>query len=135
MTPLLVSMFFDTGNGAVPVLGVVEGEEVSFSVVSKYVGIMLPVGPAAGVVVVPNVMEGDDDSCLVLVAGSVVIELIGALKEGDGIGDVTLTPEATFDALDVIVGAFVPIQSLTASPRSSVPDNMVGALMVVVATS
>lgn len=128
LTPLLVNMFFDTGNGAVPVLGVAEGEEVSCSVVSKNVGIMLIVGPAAGAELVPILMEGDNDSCLLLslvvVAGGVVIELIiGALEEGGGIGDVI---SAAVDALDS-----VPVQSLTASLRSSIPD-MVGALVVVV---
>ena len=147
MLPLLVNIFFETGMGSIPVLGIAEGEEdVGDSrldvVDGKYdVGIMLIIGPAAGaaVAVVPILAEGDEDSCLVVVvvengAGGDVIEFIGVLEDG-GEDDAASAPKATVDALDIIVDAFVPVQSLTASsPRSLVPD-MVGELVAISSTT
>ncbi len=141
MLPLLVNIFFETGMGSIPVLGIAEGEEdVGDSrldvVDGKYdVGIMLIIGPAAGaaVAVVPILAEGDEDSCLVVVvvengAGGDDIEFIGE-------DDAASAPKATVDALDIIVDAVVPVQSLTASsPRSSVPD-MVGELVAISSTT
>lgn len=144
MLPLLVNIFFETGMGSIPVLGIAEGEEdvrdSRLDVVDgKYVGIMLIIGPAAGAAVVPILAEGDEDSCLVVVvvengAGGDVIEFIGVLEDG-GEDDAASAPKATVDALDIIVDAFVPVQSLTASsPRSLVPD-MVGELVAISSTT
>ena len=145
MPPLLVNIFFETGMGSIPVLGIAEGEEdVGDSrldvVDGKYdVGIILIIGPAAGAAVVPILAEGDEDSCLVVVvvengAGGDDIEFIGVLEDG-GEDDAASAPKATVDALDIIVDAFVPVQSLTASsPRSLVPD-MVGELVAISSTT
>ncbi len=98
---------------------------------------MLILGPAAGAVV-PILVEGDEDSCSVVVVVEKngtggVIELIGVLEDG-GEDNATSAPKATVDALDVIVDALVPVQSPTA-PRSSVPDMVEESVVISSTTS
>ena len=140
---LLVNMFLDTGIGSVPFLGTADGkeEESMTIIVGMYVvGTGLIFGSSGAVVVRSVDAKGDDED------SSLVTMVAVALEEGDG-DESTSAPTATVDALNVtsalppcsavviiIVGAFVPVQSPSTSPRSSVP-NMVGATLLVITSS